>query len=289
MDPDTSSDETAEVIGLLCRWCLLALAAALVAAVTWTVVVAGGQAAERGPGSVVCSDALWMGDDYDDANLKAAADPPVAEWDEEALLSSASGEELWLGRLTPSYVHIRVAQPTAGLNRVHLQGIPYSRRWLADIDQPVVLVLPRTERVWALDMGVFAELAEDRPGTTRDLLAMIRRRGRAVWVYCGPTERFVRYRRWARSESPDSVAVHLDTVRPGRLAELRTFMRRSNLRNVECTIVTGEEGLARDGAFYGRQIHLIGPAGKVAGKTITRHESLAKFKEYLALSPITTQ
>ncbi|MHC4563842.1 MAG: hypothetical protein ACYS8X_13875 [Planctomycetota bacterium] len=289
MTSDTTDDQTAEVIGLLCRWGLLALAAALVAVVTWVVIVAGGQAMEGHAGSVVCSDALWMRDDYDEANLQASADPRVAERDEEFLLSNTSGEELWLGRLTPSFVHIRVAQPTAGVNRVHLQGIPYSRRWLAEIDQPVVLVLPRTDRVWVLDMGVFAELAEGRPGVVEDLLAMIRRRGRAVWVYCGPTKRFVRHRRWARGESPDSVVLHLDTVRPGRLAGLRTFMRRSNLRNADCMIVTGEEGLARSAAFYDRQVHLIGPAGEVAGKTITRHESLANFKEYLVRSPITTE
>ena len=288
---------TLEIVGFLCRWCLLAVAGITVVAVAWSSVMAATEAPTRWDGEIVFGDVLWMHDAPVDMMSFGYALPPPRDDNEPVLLCQGPDGQVWLVRIgaladevaspEAGVAQVYLERPVMGVNVVRLVGVPYGHRAFESI-RLNVLVLPSDRPVLLLDAKTILPLAQDSPEGARGLIDALAGRGEPVWITSGPQREFVRQRRELRRLAPEAPLVLVDTASQIDRGWLRRFLRRSNARSAPVALVTADELLAADGAALRTTTHLIAPtqAAPAAVRFITRHPSLAKFKDYVHAEPI---
>ena len=285
---------TLEIVGFLCRWCLLAVAGITVVAVAWFSVMAATEAPRRWDGEMVFGDVLWMRDTPVNMMSLGYALPPLRNDNEPVLLCQGPDGQVslvWMralaGRATPleaGGAQVHLDRPAMGVNVVRLVGVPYGHRAFQSV-RLNVLVLPSDRPVLLLDAKTLLPLAQNSPEGARGLIDALAGGGEMVWIASGPQGEFVRLRRELRRVAPEAPLVLVDTASQIGRGRLRVFLRQSNALSAPVALVTADELLAANGAALRLTTHLIAPA-QAAAPSITRHSSLAKFKDYVHTRPI---
>lgn len=276
-----------EALGFLCRWCLLALVGLIVPCLTWAALLATATPAAHARREVVAPDSIRQRPR--DRYLVAYPDPHVRRASSTVLIVNRPDEGvcgLYSGR--DHVFYIPLGKTRLGISRVLLNGVPYGPHAFCREETLLQIVSPG-RRVFLIDAGAAFDLPADAERVFKDCLEKLRRRGAAVFFHPGALPDYVRVRRRLRGPYPGTPVVYRVTRKPDPMDALayaaKTLCRR---RKENCVVITPDANLARRAAESGFAAHLLASDEIQEGRPgrLLRHNSLAKFKEYLAREPI---
>jgi hypothetical protein len=280
---------TSEAVGFLCRWSLLAGAAAATVLVGWAAVRATASVGRNVRATLVMSD--WVARPAaragETARLPGCVQPPVA-FAAPAALAVAEGRPLTIVRAHGGNCLAEIDDPREGITQVIVRGLPFSALAF-EAPRCRLLCLPRDTRVFLVDARLALAQRREHLGGYHACLRAMDARGRAVLFHPGPREDYFRCLRALRAAGSDRAVLYAD-VPPGRTCTVRrargSLCPTRRARTPE--VVTADAGLARAAAAMGLPTHLVGcdrrPA-KASGR-LTCHLSLAKLKVSLSSRPI---
>jgi len=276
------------ILGRLCRRGLLALAVLACLGVGASALHAtAGIAADLHAGSVT-PDMIWQAD-RDKMYMISYAYPPIPQ---RRVLSFVG----WPGRgliFMPSHgKHLILTVGTApvGIHRLDVKGVPYGA-FAFEKSQPIFQVVPPGCPVVMVDARLAVRALDEERQTVLEAVELLRRRGVVVFFHPGPLYEYENYRRMLREAFPDSpVACVVDDKKPrDPWRTLNVTWQDLNRPKDRPDVVTDQADLAATLARAAVFTHLIAPpeSGVSENSRLRRHDSLVKFKEYLAMQPIT--
>jgi len=280
--------ESRETVGYFCRWGLLAVASltalgAAAACVRATTAIHADLHAV-----LIVPDTVWQAEEGRQMNLLGYSLPPVPLY---ATLSFTS----WPGRglrFMPSHVRhlfMKAGSPPVGIHELTVLGVPHGVFAFKN-DRALFQVLPPGGDVFMVDARTVRRVLGTDEDALWPVLYMLWARGAVVFVHPGPLEEYVDVRDPIRRIAPLApVVCAVDTRKPDD--PMPTFwVTWSSLRRRDRKpmFLTDDAALAVSTSRVGQETHLISTeAVKTArNQPLHRHESLAKFKEYLAAEPI---
>ena len=280
---------TREILGFLCRWCLLGGTAAVVAVVGWASLLATGALGDEVGSEFLMRDAVACPADAGGRTvyLWGHVRPAPAMPGMDVCLADAAGQPLKVVRTRRKGCVLVYRRVPAGRTRVTFRGMPYSTLafqagscWLLAVhpDRPVFLFDARLALV--LRRGSPADWHACR----RDMLAQ----GELALFHPGPGRDFELCLRDLRSLDV-SEPVLFDDHAPSPNYTLRQAARAlARARGQAMEVVTADESLAVRAARQGFLAHLVGPSSPPARPQarLKRHASPAKFKESMSARPI---
>jgi len=275
-----------KMTGYLCRWCLLALSAALVLASSVAIVAETTGMPGDVANDMVLSDALWARPGPFRLALFGRITSGWAGWDMDRVLARGADQSLSLVAISPTGIAPSVKGPPDGHSAIDIMPLPYTReafyRWSVQL-----VVLTGSERVYMID----AELARPSPSPQmRRLLADLRKRGPTVFICTGTGERFAGFRRLV--DRLDDEAMLICTNRHGQLTSLaKYYLDDSGLSNVRkhLTVITDNPACARQTVSMLVRTYLVGRHGPHRAPTsdyLTQHDTVEQLREYLNWTPM---
>ena len=249
-----------ETTGYLCRWCLLALAAAMVLASSAAIVAEVTSVPARADHDVVISDALWAQPGMFGLSLYGQVAAGPAGWEANRFLARGANRGVSLVPMSPVSVWLRPSAfgPPVGGSEIEIMPIPYAReafgRWSVQL-----VGLAGGERVYMIDANM-AALAQPTPSPQLlGLLEDLARRGRVVFICSGVGERFADFRRLV--DRLDGQAMLICTNRLGPTTSLdKAYLDKSGLSHVRgrLTVITDDPACARQTASAKVRTPLVG-------------------------------
>jgi hypothetical protein len=285
-----TASNTREIVGFLCRWCLLAGTGVAVVLVAGASVRATVSVADDVRSELTMSD--WVArpatTPRDRVHLWGCLTPPARVRDLQIALAAAAGRRMTLLRTEGEGCLARFERPKVGTTRLVVRGLPYSAVAFQSQTCRVVCVGPG-RRAFLVDARMALALRRDQPGPWRACLRQMQARGEVVLFHPGPKPAYLRCRRELCGADCD-LPLLFHGARDLPLYTLRRALadlgRARGARRPD--VVTADVGLARQAARMRCTAHLVS-SGAAGGKTpprVRRHESVAKFKVSLLPQPI---
>ncbi len=283
------TSRTSEAVGFLCRWSLLAGAAAATVLVGWAAVRATAGVGEDVRATLVMSD--WVvrlsPTARETAYLPGCVQPPVASGAHVAL-AVTEGRPLTMVRADGGNCRAEIDDPREGTTRVIVRGLPYSALAF-EAPRCRLLCLPHDTRVFLVDARLALAQRREHLGGYHACLRAMDARGRAVLFHPGPRGDYFRCLRALRAAGSGRAVLYAD-VRPGRACTLRRARRSlcPTRRARKPDAVTADAELARAAAAMGLPTHLVGCDRRPtkASDRLTCYPSLGKLKVSLSSRPI---
>lgn len=281
-----NGERSQEVVGFLCRWCLLAAVGATILAVTWTSLLGVLGVASDLRTELVLPDFVVR--PLDEANrahwLEGQVTPPLSYPTVGLNMIVSPVQDLALAYWRERRWWVPASGLRPGSNRLLVRGLPYGPVAFQDCPLQVVCVA-RDRRVFLLDARLALGAQLERPRTLRECVGAMRRGGEVVLFHPGEVDRFVDCRRRLRNAGVE-LPILFDFRRKGPLTVLRAASGRLG-RGRERTgleVVTADAELAREAAAARFRTHLV--AADAAPEGVLHHRSVAQLKESLSRRPI---
>ena len=278
-------DSPAEIVGFLCRWCLLALAGGTAVLGAWAGAVATQAVADETGTSIILPDGFWGPANSGRPHLSGCLSKALRRPNPAILMSLQAGRiQTLIGAKRVFYVLVPHAGP--GANPVELRGIPYGP--LAFQTAAATCFMPAAGRkIFLLDARTAASGRQADGEPLRQCLAELRRRGEVALFHPGPPDAFVHSRRQSLQAGMDLLM--LCTVKDSGQA-MQTLWDTAWALGGKATVITDDRELAYMAAGDGAgrfHVHLISAEAETRpSERLKQHPSLEKFKEYLAGQPI---
>jgi hypothetical protein len=276
-----------EVVGFLCRWCLLALAGAGMVLVAWMTDLASGSVAADLKAAMTVPDAVWGR--QQGAHLFGITSPAIPRCSYELAMCGSAESELLFAPTVGRRIYPRLSVLRIGHNAVRIIGVPYSRHAF-ERDEALLQIVAPGRQVCLVDAAVApGDGAADAAGFAESLREL-QRRYDVAFFHNGSVEQFAGVRRYLRKEFPGIPLVFTvdDNLKSNTLPHAAWTLKKHEGEPGEPAVVTGDASLAVSACKSGFRVHLVGAAAvrdKRAYK-LQVHESFAKFKEYLRVEPI---
>jgi len=284
------SNTTREILGFLSRWSLLALAGATVLASIYEGLVAAANISAGLNANLVMPDGISQPGMDRVAVLRGYVPAGALAGRAPMLMVRRDGQPPILAASRKDMVRAPIRSIDPGINRVFLQGLPYGSLALEGYE--AIVLGAATERdLFLLDVRMLNDPSPAHTATVRDCLERLRALGSVGFFHSGPLEQFPRLRKQARQADAQTPVAFLKGDASDLTETLRSVAWTWSRRKRRPVVVTADGRLASKAAAEGFAVHLIGPAEIDRGhaRTIQRHQSLAKFKEYLPVKPISEQ
>jgi len=273
-----------EVVGFLCRWCLLLLAGATVVVAAWAGILASASVAADLGTAMIVADAIW--DRTESAYLLGIVSPALPGCHPEVAMSGSADSQLLLVPMSGKKLYPRPGVCRLGVNPVRTIGVPYCGHGLDRVDA-VLVVIPPQRQVCLVDAAMVLKADSNDPAGFAACLRELQHRYDVAFLHNGPFEDLPHVRRQLRRCYPQiPVILAVDGHRGPRTSFHAAYTLKRHGRNDRRPIVVTEDpGLAHLAARSRFTMHLIASA-RAGGKGLLAHESFAKFKEYLNAEPI---
>lgn len=251
-------DEQREIVGFFCRWCLLGLAWAGLAAAGFVGVVAASPHQET-PRAFL-SDEVFLPTRYP-WTMGRLVPPPKAAAD-VWLLVRVGDQVSVAGYDESDLLFLPLARPARGDIRIGVIGMPFVFLMFPG-DAGTLRFIAPDERVFLIDSSLDASAGGASPVLWARALAALRRRGGVAFLHPGPAAEFQTYRQDLRRRGIGD-PVLCAFARGGAAATLtdaRSALRAKDRRADLTTVVTGSRALSRAAAEMGFGAIWIVPRG----------------------------
>ncbi len=279
---------TAEIVGFLCRWLLLAGAVVLIGLVAWECLLATVGVSQDVHSRFVVADSI--------VRASAKGDSQCCQWGFLVGQRSPIGTAVALGvrRSQPVSVcrhsyrdrfWVRWDNCQSGSVPVAYQGVPYSSLAF-ERNTANILGVPDGLPVTLIDMRLARAAASDHADIWQQTLAALATTGQAALFFEGSVDQFAA----ALAEYRESGGKMLVLFRKESMPYLFSRIARDLARRKDdaISIVTANADLAAKAGRAGFVVHLIAPApaGTRPGRGVVSHASLERFKDSLPPLPI---
>ena len=254
----TMPDSTREIVGFLCRWLLLAMVLATVAA----GAVAGLQSAtavrdDLGT-TMVLSDALWRQGGPDHPHLRGYIYPSLNAPALPMALANRPGGPMMKLVAHQNVVYLETDRLQTGPNLLILKGIPYSAVAFQK-QRGTLLFAPADKELFLVDDRLLSRRTGTDPETIRRLLARLQTDGYVAFFHPGDLVQLEAMRREAQQLFPDVAVVFYETKTPDPLDTLRGVAWSWGAKgNGKPAVITADEELAGAAAAESFRVRLVG-------------------------------
>ena len=276
-----------EVLGFVCRWCLLGLAVGVLLLAAWAAAAATRGIAPDLQAGMVVADSVWSLRNPMTPLLVGYPSPAGSFGDAPLLICGLDGKPWLLATNWQPRFYTFVYGAGPGANAVHVQGVPYGALAFQRASG-TCLVARENETVWLIDARLALRMAGGRSAALRQCLSRLGRPDAHAVVAlfdAGPVDDFVGRRQQLRQgglKLPVVCTIRRDGDPMGTL-----WQAAANV-NGPVAVVTDDEALAVRAAKDSRsrfRVHLISASGP-SPPGLRRYKSLAKFEESLAAGSI---
>ncbi len=268
-----------EILGFLCRWCLLLLAGGAVIAGAWTVVLATTKASTGLNVRLAEGDAVVAAGRGCDLRAYLVGCGPRS--DSAAALFGTRDGPCGFANEYGGRIYLGTAGLTPGRYACSIRGIPYGPAAFENAEPQVIAIDPGRE-VFMIDVRTALPALAGNVSAFAALLEALRARGEVCCFDEGGTEDFLAHQSELRARLPDMPLCWEPRPGPGTLNTLRATASRARHKPV---IITEDAGLAEKAADDGFPTHLILPPGAVKPRPgLQCHVSLAELKEAMAVT-----
>jgi len=293
-----------EVVGFCCRWCLLGLAAGMIAAAAWTNLPSLTTAADAAGAGLILPDAVWQ------QRRRMHMVGFVPQHLDGRVMRFLTGR----ASDAPGYVtahgvriYVRAGRPAQGSHRIYLKGFPYSLHAFQRREATWTVVSPGTA-VLLVDARLADAVLPAGQAAWQRLMAAAQARGQVALFHPGPVEAFAEAGARLRPfhprtpmvcnfkdppEGDDSYVLRWVSESLGRARRAKGAQPAGQPWQAHraITVITADPDLAFQAARRGFRTHLLAGAGVEVrpNRRLTRHASLAKLETFLAASPDSRQ
>jgi hypothetical protein len=277
-------DESREVAGFLCRWCLLALASVLAASAAFVGAVAASprQEALR----------LTLSDVACPASPFAAVPGrlvPSPEAPADLRLLALYGDRMRVCSYeVPYLLYLPLDPASAGDLSVRVIGVPYVFLMFGGQEGTIRLVSPGA-RAFLIDSSLDEAERANSPGPWARAVELMGRRGTLAFFHPGPAESLEAFRADLRHRGMAAPVLCEFADKAPALASLRLAfgsLRQQGRGPCLMTVVTDDPERASAGAALGCRAHWVMPPGAAPAandRRVTVHRDLASFVQFLEI------
>jgi hypothetical protein len=268
--------------GLLCRWALLAMVAAVAC---WAAVLAAASVERESSANLTPSDALWSSQRPTNVIASAWSDVAADFNDLEVALGFVPGGPIRMLKARDQTVVFVMPTPPAGVYPIRIEGIGYGP--LAFLQTTCRLVaLPPDHPVWLIDATAVQPALKARPPEVAALLAELKRHGMVACYHEGPLPAFAELvddiRRLDRQ-----VLILRDREKDAH-KRIVYYLQRKGAQYPY--LVTGRADLARTAAAAKFVTYLIDPAATETEEVYLRtYATLSALTEHLREDRLTVE
>ena len=262
----SDSSHIPEIIGFICRWCLLTLGGCVVIFAVWATVYAASTVHNEIQTNVVFPDRICV-PATKRISLIGAAAPYLPPSGGTLTYHSDFDKKIWLGILSPPYRHIHHGLPSAastplplGRQIVDIKGMPFSPMTFKHYPARLDVLMPGT-RLSLIEADFAVRLAESQPGKLRSLLKALSTTTTPAFVSVGDINTYIAQKETLNAfcDLPVLSIASLSTPKPANVIwQLLSDMKLKQApRNQRFVIITDKIKLANAWKTYG-YVHLIG-------------------------------
>jgi hypothetical protein len=274
-----------EVLGFVCRWSLFALAGAICVAVGLVSALVADAATGEVCATMTVPDAVYFQKGDPRRLVWGYLQPDIPYY--APILGVCHNQDgpllLVEGDRKTLYPVVEAAE--TGVYRVTVTGMPHAAVAFQE-EVAILRIVPDRREVFLIDAAMYLDAPAARQGEFRGCMAEMRRRGEPALFEVGTRQGFLAHRAKLRVLHADMPLLWA----PQELGDpLATLHRAARPIKSRCVVITDQAALAAQAASAGFATELIAPADQAAAAVggLRRHDSIAKFKEYLASQPIT--
>jgi len=279
---------TAEMVGFLCRWFLLAGAVVLIGLVAWECLLATVGVSQDVHSRFVVADTIVRSSDRVESKcyqpgLLVGQRTPVGTAVALGVRMGRSVSVCWHNRGDRFWALWTQCQP--GRVPVVYQGVPYSS--LAFERQATsILGVPDGRTVTLIDMRLARTAGRDQADIWRQTIAALASSGQVALFFDGSSDQYAAVLAEYRQSGGDLPVVFRKEPMPYIFRRIASDLARR--RDNAISIVTANADLAAKTGQAGFGVHLIasGPAPTRPNRGVVRHASLEQFKDSLPPPPI---
>jgi len=273
---------TREIIGFLCRWCLLGMIGAVVVFVGWYSATATLAVAQDVFADVVLPDAIVRHRNYNFIRGYYWPEPQQTHF--PLLLCVWPKEELSANAISRKGFVVYLPHGRPDTHYVWTKGIPYGTMAFRE-NSAIARVVSPQQQVFLVDARIAKRMSGSN-GDVRDkfdaLLETLQRAGQLVFFDTGPFSDYTAVRRELRRQYTDTPVLARSPYSSSPVNTL--LLARSGLWGRRFVAITDDGELAKAAAKRKIPVHWVAsPGQKTPGpKGIRIHESLSACRQHFA-------